>query len=55
MPAGAVGIAGARTAVYPFASPGGWKLIANAVDPALFDRATGARLALGDTVRFAPC
>ncbi len=55
VPAGAVGIAGARTAVYPFASPGGWNLIASAVAPALFDPATGARLALGDVVRFVPC
>jgi len=27
VPAGSVGVAGRQTAVYPFASPGGWSLI----------------------------
>src|SRR5512139_909535 len=33
---GAVGIAGALTGVYPFASPGGWRWLGNAVAPRLF-------------------
>jgi UPF0271 protein len=47
-----IGIAAGYTAVYPFASPGGWHLIARAVDFAPFDREHGARIALGDRVRF---
>ncbi|MGO8995718.1 MAG: 5-oxoprolinase subunit B family protein [Polyangiaceae bacterium] len=50
--AGAIGIAGGYTGVYPFASPGGWHLLASAVDFAPFDAERGARLALGDRVRF---
>jgi UPF0271 protein len=52
--AGSVGVAAGYTAVYPFASPGGWHLIARALDFAPFDAEHGARLALGDRVRFAP-
>jgi allophanate hydrolase subunit 1 len=47
-----IGVAGGYTGVYPFASPGGWHLIARAVDFAPFDAEHGARLALGDRVRF---
>ncbi len=47
-----VAIAGPYTGVYPFASPGGWNVIGLAVGFAPFDAVTGARLALGDTVRF---
>jgi UPF0271 protein len=47
-----IGVAGGYTGVYPFASPGGWHLIACAIDFAPFDAASGARLALGDRVRF---
>lgn len=50
--AGAIGIAGGYTGVYPFASPGGWNLVGRAVDFAPFDVERGARLALGDRVRF---
>jgi UPF0271 protein len=50
--AGAVGIAGGYTGVYPFASPGGWNVVGRAVDFAPFDVERGARLALGDRVRF---
>jgi UPF0271 protein len=50
--AGAIGVAGGYTGVYPFASPGGWHLIARAIDFAPFDAEYGARLALGDRVRF---
>ena len=35
--AASVGIAGARTAIYPFASPGGWHLIGTAVGFTAFD------------------
>lgn len=55
VPPGSVGIAGAQTGVYPYASPGGWQLIGRTplvmFDPA---RATPALLAPGDTVRFVP-
>jgi UPF0271 protein len=50
--AGSIGIAGGYTGVYPFASPGGWNLVARAVDFAPFDVERGALLALGDRVRF---
>ncbi len=49
-----VGLAAGYTGVYPVASPGGWNLIARAIDFAAFDVSTGARLALGDRVRFTP-
>lgn len=54
VPAGSVGIAGARTGVYPFASPGGWNLVGRVVDFVAFDPARGAALAPGDRVRFVP-
>lgn len=50
--AGSVGIAGTRTGIYPFASPGGWNLIGTAVDFVPFDPRSGSRLRLGDRVRF---
>lgn len=53
VPAGALAIAGAHTAVYPFDGPGGWNLIGRVVDAPMFGPA-GARLALGDRVRFVP-
>jgi len=46
--AGAIAIAGERTAIYPLASPGGWNLIGRAVDFP-FDP---TRFSIGDTVRF---
>ena len=49
--AGALAIAGGFTAVYPFDSPGGWNLIGR-VDERMFTAEAGARLALGDQVRF---
>ena len=54
VPAGSVGIAGAFTGVYPFASPGGWSLLGRAVGTALFDpdRDPPSLLAPGDRVRF---
>jgi len=51
--AGSVGIGGAQTGVYPFATPGGWNVIGRS--PAvLFDvaRRPAARLRAGDSVRF---
>jgi UPF0271 protein len=49
---GSVAIAGPYTGIYPFSSPGGWNLLGTAVDFAPFDPVQGARLALGDAVRF---
>jgi KipI family sensor histidine kinase inhibitor len=55
VPAGAVGIGGEQTGVYPLATPGGWNLIgrtpARLFDPA---RAEPALLRAGDRVRFKP-
>ncbi|TWT88575.1 KipI antagonist [Pseudobythopirellula maris] len=55
VPAGAVGIGGAQTGVYPLASPGGWNLIGQTpielFDP---DREPPALLRPGDMVRFRP-
>lgn len=51
VPAGALAIASEYTAVYPFESPGGWNLIGR-VDETMFDPHRGARLSLGDRVRF---
>ncbi|BCL76138.1 hypothetical protein JHS3_18740 [Jeongeupia sp. HS-3] len=55
VPAGAVAIGGAQTAVYPLASPGGWQLIGQ-TDALLFDpyRETPGLLAPGDSVVFVP-
>lgn len=50
--AGALAIAGTQTAVYPFASPGGWHLIGRVVDGLMFTPEHGARLRFGDRVRF---
>jgi KipI family sensor histidine kinase inhibitor len=56
VPAGAIGVAGEFTGVYPRSSPGGWRLIARLDDDAepLFDsrREPAALLAPGDRVRF---
>ncbi|MFO0557815.1 MAG: carboxyltransferase domain-containing protein [Polyangiales bacterium] len=53
--AGSVAIADLRTGIYPFAGPGGWNLIGSIADEwRAFDAQAGARLALGDRVRFAP-
>lgn len=53
VPAGAVGLAGGQTGVYPRASPGGWQLIGR-TDVVLFDaeREPPALLAAGDRLRF---
>jgi UPF0271 protein len=51
VPAGALGLAGGFTAVYPWATPGGWRLIGRAPGfrPLDGDR---VRLRAGDRVRF---
>lgn len=55
VPAGSVGVAGARTGIYPSDSPGGWRLIGSTpmrmFDPA---RDQPALLRAGDRVRFEP-
>jgi KipI family sensor histidine kinase inhibitor len=55
VPAGAVALAGAFSAVYPRQSPGGWQLIGHTTTP-MWDlsREQPALLAPGDTVRFNP-
>ena len=55
VPAGSVGIAGEQTAVYPSATPGGWRLIGR-TSLRLFDPAAHpmALLDRGDEVRFEP-
>ena len=55
VPAGAVGIGGQQTGVYPLESPGGWNLIGR-TPLRIFDlsRETPSLLATGDRVRFCP-
>jgi KipI family sensor histidine kinase inhibitor len=55
VPAGSVAIAGPMTAIYPQASPGGWRLLGR-TDVRLFDPAATppALLRPGDRVRFEP-
>lgn len=52
--AGSVAIAERYSGVYPFDSPGGWRLLGRAVEPRLFDprESPPARLSPGDRVRF---
>jgi len=55
VPRGSVGIAGNQTGVYPFATPGGWRLIGRTPIPMV--RAESEELsllAIGDRVRFTP-
>ncbi|HEV1996199.1 MAG TPA: 5-oxoprolinase subunit PxpB [Candidatus Acidoferrum sp.] len=55
IPAGSVGIAGNQTGVYPFATPGGWRLIGR-TPLAMFraEREGLSLLSIGDRVQFAP-
>jgi inhibitor of KinA len=55
VPSGSVGIAGCQTGVYPFATPGGWRLIGR-TPVAMFrpDRNNMCLLSIGDRVRFTP-
>lgn len=53
VPAGAVGLAGPFSGVYPRESPGGWQLIGT-TEAVLWDPGHGAVLKPGTTVRFRP-
>jgi len=55
VPAGSVGIAGNQTGVYPFATPGGWRLLGR-TPLAMFrpDREGLSLLSIGDHVKFCP-
>jgi inhibitor of KinA len=55
VPAGSVAIADGQTAVYPLASPGGWRLIGR-TEIAMFDptAAEPVRIRAGDRLRFVP-
>jgi KipI family sensor histidine kinase inhibitor len=55
VPAGSVGIAGNQTGVYPFATPGGWRLLGR-TPLAMFqaDQDGLSLLSIGDRVRFTP-
>ena len=55
VPAGTVGVADGQTTIYPFNSPGGWRLIGS-TDRVMFDpsAAEPALLRAGDRVRFVP-
>jgi len=51
--AGSVGIAGVQTAVYPFAMPGGWRLIGRTpLNMFCRDRVPMGLISMGDEVRF---
>jgi KipI family sensor histidine kinase inhibitor len=53
VPAGSVGIAGYQTGVYPFATPGGWRLIGRTPRRMFQTRGEGSSvLSIGDRVRF---
>jgi KipI family sensor histidine kinase inhibitor len=55
VPAGSVGIAGNQTGVYPFATPGGWRLLGRTpIKMFRADREESSLLSIGDRVRFAP-
>ncbi|MFJ4962743.1 allophanate hydrolase subunit 1 [Streptomyces sp. NPDC088729] len=57
VPAGSLALAGPYTGVYPRPSPGGWRLIGRAVDPAALwnpGREPAALLTPGAEVRFVP-
>jgi KipI family sensor histidine kinase inhibitor len=54
-PPGSVGIADRQTAVYPFATPGGWRLIGRTpIEMFRPDREDMSFLSIGDRVRFTP-
>lgn len=55
VPRGSVGIAGKQTGIYPYTSPGGWRIIGRTTLK-LFDPANSPPTSLqpGDTVRFKP-
>jgi inhibitor of KinA len=54
VPAGSVGIAGSQTGIYPFETPGGWRLLGR-TPIAMFNPQKGSSLlSAGDEVRFVP-
>jgi inhibitor of KinA len=55
VPPGSVGIAGSQSGVYPFATPGGWRLLGR-TPIAMFqpNRSAMSFLSVGDRVRFTP-
>jgi KipI family sensor histidine kinase inhibitor len=55
VPPGSVGIAGHQSGIYPFATPGGWRLIGR-TPLAMFrpDREAMSLLSIGDRVHFTP-
>ncbi|MGA2811548.1 MAG: allophanate hydrolase subunit 1 [Candidatus Acidiferrum sp.] len=52
VPAGSVGIAGGQTGVYPFATPGGWRLIGRTPMKMFREENGTSALSIGDHVRF---
>ncbi len=55
VPAGSVGIGGSQTGIYPFATPGGWRLLGRTpINMFRRDRADMSFLYIGDRVRFIP-
>jgi inhibitor of KinA len=55
VPAGSLGIAGKQTAVYPFATPGGWNLLGRTpLEMFRADREPLGLLEVGDAVKFRP-
>ena len=55
VPVGSVGIAASHTGVYPFATPGGWRLLGRTpIKMFRADREGLSLLAIGDRVRFTP-
>jgi KipI family sensor histidine kinase inhibitor len=53
--AGSVGIAGNQTGVYPFATPGGWRLLGRTPIKMFQAESEGlSLLTIGDRVRFTP-
>ncbi len=55
VPAGSVGIAGNQTGVYPFETPGGWRLLGRTPIAMFSARREGSSLlSIGDRVRFVP-
>ena len=55
VPAGSLGIAGKQTGIYPFSTPGGWRLIGR-TQLSMFqvERPQMSLLTIGDQVRFKP-
>ena len=52
---GSVGIAGNQTGVYPFATPGGWRLLGRTPLPMFRgDREGLSLVGIGDRVKFLP-